>query len=129
MLGTAKIMPEPNKRYRLITRSDMDGLVCGILLKELDLIDDIMFAHPKDMQDGLIEVSADDITTNLPYVPGAFLAFDHHASEVKRSDGAKSNHVIDASAPSAARVVYDYFGGKARFPNISDDMMIAVDIT
>lgn len=127
MLQTAKLMPEPNKRYRLITRSDMDGLVCGILLKELDLIDDIMFAHPKDMQDGLIEVDANDITTNLPYVPGAFLAFDHHTSEMTRSSGSKANHVIDPNAPSAARVVYDYFGGKSRFTNISDAMMAAVD--
>lgn len=127
MLQPAKIMPEPNKRYRLITRSDMDGLVCGILLKELDLIDDIMFAHPKDMQDGLIEVNANDITTNLPYVPGAYLAFDHHTSEIARSSGSKANHVIDAKAPSAARVVYDYFGGKSRFPNVSDAMMDAVD--
>ncbi|MBL8640939.1 MAG: exopolyphosphatase [Alphaproteobacteria bacterium] len=120
-------MPQTNKRYRLITRSDMDGLVCGILLKELDIIDDITFAHPKDMQDGLIEVTEDDITTNLPYVEGVYLAFDHHASEVTRVGGRYSNHVIDSTAPSAARVVYDYFGGKERFPNISEDMMVAVD--
>lgn len=127
MKQTAKLMPQTNKRYRLITRSDMDGLVCGILLKELDIIDDITFAHPKDMQDGLIEVTEDDITTNLPYVEGVYLAFDHHASEVSRVGGRYSNHVIDSTAPSAARVVYDYFGGKERFPNISEDMMVAVD--
>jgi nanoRNase/pAp phosphatase (c-di-AMP/oligoRNAs hydrolase) len=127
MVHPAKIMPEPNKRYRLITRSDMDGLVCGILLKELELIDDIMFAHPKDMQDGLIEVGPDDITTNLPYVPGAFLAFDHHASETKRVGEVRDNHIIDSKAPSAARVVYDYFGGQDRFPKISEAMMKAVD--
>ena len=123
----AKIMPEPNKKYRLITRSDMDGLVCGILLKELDLIEDITFAHPKDMQDGLIEVSDRDITTNLPYVEGVYLSFDHHASEAERVQNAPENHIIDTRAPSAARVVYDYFGGKAAFPNISDEMMDAVD--
>lgn len=127
MSQAAKLMPEPNKRYRLITRSDMDGLVCGVLLKELGLIDDITFAHPKDMQDGLIEVGPDDITTNLPYVEGVFMAFDHHASEVERVGTLKENHIIDAKAPSAARVVYEYFGGKENFPNISEDMMLAVD--
>jgi nanoRNase/pAp phosphatase (c-di-AMP/oligoRNAs hydrolase) len=127
MSHVAKVMPEPSKRYRLITRSDMDGLVCGILLKEIGVIDDITFAHPKDMQDGLIDVGPDDITTNLPYVAGAFLAFDHHASEVDRVGGKRENHIIDPEAPSAARVVYDYFGGKARFPKISEDMMRAVD--
>lgn len=122
-----KLMPEPNKRYRLITRSDMDGLVCGVLLKELGMIDDITFAHPKDMQDGLIEVGPDDITTNLPYVEGVFMAFDHHASEVERVGGKRDNHIIDSKAPSAARVVYDYFGGKEVFKRVPDDMMVAVD--
>lgn len=127
MSQSAKLMPQSNKRYRLITRSDMDGLVCGVLLKELGIIDDITFAHPKDMQDGLIEVTEDDITTNLPYVEGVYIAFDHHASEVSRVGGKKSNHVIDENAPSAARVVYDYFGGKSRFPDVSEEMMLAVD--
>lgn len=123
----AKIMPERNKKYRLITRSDMDGLVCGVLLKELGMIEDVTFAHPKDMQDGLIEVGPDDITTNLPYVEGVYLAFDHHASEVTRVKGKPANHVINAKAPSAARVVYDYFGGAETFPDITPDMMDAVD--
>ncbi len=122
-----KIMPESGKKYRLITRSDMDGLVCGILLKELDIIDDVMFAHPKDMQDGLIEVGPGDITTNLPYVDTAFLSFDHHASEGERVQGNPQNHVIDVKAPSAARVVYDYFGAENAFPRVSSDMMEAVD--
>lgn len=123
----AKIMPDTNRKYRLITRSDMDGLVCGILLKELDLIEDVTFAHPKDMQDGLIEVGPEDITTNLPYVEGVYLAFDHHASETERVKNKPENHVIDAKAPSAARVVYDYFGGAEAFPNVSAEMMDAVD--
>jgi nanoRNase/pAp phosphatase (c-di-AMP/oligoRNAs hydrolase) len=114
------------QKYRLITRSDMDGLVCAVLLKELDLIDDIKFVHPKDMQDGKIEVSARDISTNLPYVPGVHLAFDHHLSETIRNVK-HDNHIIDPDAPSAARVVFDHYGGKARFPNISDAMMTAVD--
>lgn len=120
--------PEPNKKYRLITRSDMDGLVCAVLLRELGIIGYAKFVHPKDMQDGLVEVTEDDITTNLPYVPGAYLVFDHHSSEVERiGDKKPDNYVIDPTAPSAARVVYNYFGGKERFKNIPDDMMAAVD--
>ena len=115
------------QRFRLVTRSDFDGLVCAVLLKELDLIDDIKFVHPKDMQDGKIEITSNDITTNLPYVEGVHLAFDHHLSETIRVGGKKDNHVIEADAPSAARVVYNYYGGKAKFQAISDDMMAAVD--
>lgn len=116
-----------NKKYRLITRSDMDGLVCGIILKELGIVEEITFAHPKDMQDGKIEVTENDITTNLPYVEGVHICFDHHASEVERIEDCPPNHVIDPEAPSAARVVYDYFDGHVLLKNISDDMMAAVD--
>lgn len=68
------------KKYRLVTRSDMDGLVCAVLLNELEMIDDIKFVHPKDMQDGIIEINENDIITNLPYVEKAHLVFDHHLS-------------------------------------------------
>ncbi len=115
------------QKYRLVTRSDFDGLVCAVLLKELDMIDDIQFVHPKDMQDGKIAITDRDITTNLPYVPGAYLAFDHHLSETIRNRDISKNHVINPDAASAARVVYDYFGGAARFPEISAEMMAAVD--
>jgi nanoRNase/pAp phosphatase (c-di-AMP/oligoRNAs hydrolase) len=114
-------------KYRLVTRSDFDGLVCAVLLKDRGIIDDIKFVHPKDMQDGKIEITDRDITTNLPYVAGAHLVFDHHASEVLRNGTAAENYVINADAPSAARVVYEYYGGRAAFPTISEDMMAAVD--
>src|SRR5688572_9399985 len=114
------------QKYRLVTRSDFDGLVCAVVLKELDLVDDILFVHPKDMQDGKVEIGPRDITTNLPYVEGAHLVFDHHHSETVRV-GKRDNHIIDAKAPSAARVVYDYYGGAARLPNVSTAMMVAVD--
>ncbi len=115
------------EKFRLVTRSDFDGLVCAVLLNELNLIDDIKFVHPKDMQDGKVDIGNRDITTNLPYVAGAHLAFDHHLSETLRNTSERANHIIDANAPSAARVVYDYYGGKAAFPRISDAMMEAVD--
>ena len=113
-------------KFRLVTRSDFDGLVCAALLKELDMIDDILFVHPKDMQDGKIDITSRDITTNLPYVKDAHLVFDHHLSETLRNDS-HYNHIIDPGAPSAARVVFEYYGGKEVFPRISDELMLAVD--
>ena len=115
------------KKYRLVTRSDFDGLVCAVLLKHLDMIDEILFVHPKDMQDGKIAISDNDITTNLPFVAGVHIAFDHHLSETIRNTGERKNHVIHPEAPSAARVVYDYYGGLKAFPASWDDMMAAVD--
>ena len=102
-------------KFRLVTRSDFDGLVCAVLLKHLDLIDDITFVHPKDMQDGKIEITGRDITTNLPYVEGVNIAFDHHLSETIRV-GKKENHIIDPEAPSAARVVWKHYGARTPSP-------------
>ncbi len=114
-------------KYRLVTRSDFDGLVCAVLLRHLDMIGDIKFVHPKDVQDGEVEVTENDILTNLPYAPGAYMVFDHHHSETLRNDSNISNHVIDADAPSAARVIYEYYGGRERFPEVSNSLMYAVD--
>ncbi|MCK8061453.1 MULTISPECIES: exopolyphosphatase [unclassified Fusibacter] len=114
-------------KYRLITRSDFDGLVCAVLLKDMGLIDDIKFVHPKDMQDGIIQVTEFDITTNLPYVSGAYLAFDHHLSETIRNQEVAENHIIDPNAPSAARVVYDYYKDKHQFREDWQEMLLAVD--
>lgn len=115
------------QKYRLVTRSDFDGLVCAVLLNELDMIDEIKFVHPKDMQDGKIEITGRDIITNLPYHSAAHLVFDHHMSETLRVAGQKDNRIIVPDSPSAARVVYNHFGGKKTFPSISDEMMEAVD--
>ena len=120
---------EPKKR--LVTRSDFDGLVCAMLLKELDIIDDIKFVHPKDVQDGKVELSANDITTNLPFDPRVGLSFDHHESELSRlkatETGTDGKLIIDPDARSAARVVYDYYGGAKVFHRVHDELMIAVD--
>ncbi|MCB1739550.1 MAG: exopolyphosphatase [Gammaproteobacteria bacterium] len=119
--------PGTGVTYRLVTRSDFDGLVCAVLLKHLNLIDDITFVHPKDMQDGKVELSGRDITTNLPYCPEVHLCFDHHLSEQLRNPVRQANHVIDADAPSAARVVWKHYGGHDAFPVAWDEMMAAVD--
>ena len=115
------------KKHRLVTRSDFDGLVCAVLLKQLGLIDDIKFVHPKDMQDGLVKITSLDIVTNLPYVKQAHLVFDHHLSETIRNPGERPNHIIDPNAPSAARVVWEHYGGEKVFPQAWLSMMEAVD--
>ena len=111
---------------RLITRSDFDGLACGALLKEAGIIDHWKFAHPKDLQDGLIEVTEDDCLANVPYVEGCGLWFDHHSSEHERLQLAGKYKGESRITPSCARIIYEYYGGKERFPQF-DEMMIAVD--
>ncbi len=112
---------------RLLTRSDFDGLICAVLLQEAGIMDDWKFVHPKDLQDGRIKVTANDILANVPYTPGCGMWFDHHSSEHQRLsqdlkfDGASSN------APSCARVIWEYYGGHDTFPVKFDEMMRYVD--
>ncbi len=115
------------ERYRLVTRSDFDGLVCAALLRQMDILGDVKFVHPRDVQDGKVDLGPTDITTNLPYQPGVHLAFDHHSSETVRISRSHDNHIIWPDAESAARVVYEYYGGSPVFPEISEEMMEAVD--
>jgi len=119
-------MSGDSQSFRLLTRADFDGLVCAVLLRQLGIGAEMKFVHPKDMQDGLIAVNSHDITANLPFVDGVYLAFDHHASELLRV-GHRPNFVVDPSAPSTARVLYDYYGGSDRFPSLPPEMLDAVD--
>lgn len=126
-IGEEMTSTNTQTKYRLVTRSDFDGLVCAVMLKHMNMIDDILFVHPKDMQDGKVEITDRDITTNLPYVDGVHLAFDHHLSETIRNKDKKDNHIIDPDAMSAARVVWDHYGGEKTFPSKWLGMMEAVD--
>lgn len=111
---------------RLITRSDFDGLACAVLLKEAGIINDYLFAHPKDIQDGKVQVSENDVLANVPYVPGVGLWFDHHSSETKRV-GDIEYKGESRQAPSCARVIWEYYGGTKTFSSSLEDMMVAVD--
>ena len=78
------------------------------------------------MEEGLIAVGKQDIVCDLPYVEGVHLVFNHDFGEQLRV-GEKENHIVEQGASSAARVLYDYYGGAAAFPDISEEMLVAVD--
>jgi nanoRNase/pAp phosphatase (c-di-AMP/oligoRNAs hydrolase) len=105
------------KNMRLVTRSDFDGLGCAAVLKEVGKIEDIKFVHPKDVQEGIIEITSNDILANVPYVSGCGIWFDHHSSEHERKAFGDFKGVSDPSAPSAARVIYNFYGGSEKFKN------------
>ncbi len=111
---------------RLVTRSDFDGLACGALLLEAGIIDSWKFAHPKDLQDGLVDVNENDCLANVPFVEGCGLWFDHHSSEHERLELEGKYKGESRITPSCARIIYEYYGGRERFPQF-DDLMEAVD--
>jgi nanoRNase/pAp phosphatase (c-di-AMP/oligoRNAs hydrolase) len=115
---------------RLITRSDFDGLTCAVLLEEIGVIDSYQFVHPKDVQDGKVEITKNDVLANLPYFSGCGIWFDHHSSESERlaMAGIANYEGISRSAPSCARVIYDYYGGAEKFKRFDETgLMAAVD--
>lgn len=116
-----------SSNYRLVTRPDLDGIVCGALLEERGMIDDVLFVHPIQIQHETVEIGSRDILANLPHHRDAHLIFDHHSSEIERVGNVDDGHVIDADAPSAARVVYDHLGGSEGLPEIDPTMIDAVD--
>ncbi len=112
--------------YRLVTQSDFDGVVSAALLRYLGIIEDIKFVHPGDVQNRLIELGDSDISSGLPYIEGVRAAFNHHLSEsLKSGNGAR--YISDPQAPSSARVIWNYFGGREKFSGIPEDLMDAVD--
>jgi hypothetical protein len=115
------------KRMRLLTRSDFDGLVSAVLLKEVGIMDEWQFVHPKDVQDGAVQVTKDDILVNVPFAPGCGLWFDHHSSEMERLNFHFPFEGASKLSPSCARVIWDYYGGKDGFPEHFHEMLEALD--
>ena len=115
---------------RLVTRSDFDGLVCGVLLAEKGLVDDYLFVHPRDVQHGKVEVTENDILANIPYAKGCGLWFDHHSSEMDRLeiDQLQFEGANQQSA-SAAQVIWEYYGGKEAFGDHLVPLLDAVNIS
>jgi len=105
---------------RLLTRSDFDGLACGALLLYLGIIDDWKFVHPKDIQDGLVQATDNDILANIPYIPGCKLWFDHHSSETERLGKKAYFEGVSRKALSCARVVYDFYGGDEKLGRFAE---------
>ena len=118
----------------LLTRSDFDGLACGALLLYLGIIEDWKFVHPKDIQDGLVKATDNDILANIPYIPGCKLWFDHHSSETERLGPKAYFEGVSRKAPSCARVVYEYYGGDEKLGNFAEmvryvDKVDSADLT
>jgi len=108
------------EKMRLLTRSDFDGLACGAILVYLGLIDEWKFVHPKDIQDGLVDATDNDILANIPYIKGCKLWFDHHSSESERLGERTYFEGVSRIAPSCARVVYEYYGGEEKLGRFAE---------
>ena len=119
-IDSSKLLSLFLQTMRLVTRSDFDGLVCGMVLKEAGIIDSAQFVHPKDLQDGIFKAEATDVLCNVPYVPGCGMWFDHHITEADRVGWTPGVPGVSKAAPSCAGIVYEYFGGEEKYPQFKD---------
>ena len=122
---------------RLVTRPDFDGLACAVLLEDLGIIDDYLFMHPKDIQDGKVYISKNDVLANVPYSPDCGLWFDHHSTELERlqlnkkagyGSLTRAYRGFARLSPSCARVIYDYYNGPKELSKFDESgLMWAID--
>jgi len=94
---------------RLVTRGDMDGLTSAVIISLMEPIDEILLVHPQDITDKKVPIRGDDILANVPYDSRTGMWFDHHLltdSNEKPPPNFKGRYRI---APSAARLVYEYY--------------------
>lgn len=95
---------------RLITRCDLDGLACAVLIGRNEEVDEILLAHPQEIADGKVDIGRNDILANLPFRSGCGLWFDHHMHTAAAAP-AEPYKGVSGRAPSAARLVFEYYGG------------------
>ncbi len=109
---------------RIVTRNDLDGLICAALLIKVEMANSIEFAHPRDIESGKFKVDKSDILVSLPYVEGVQFVFDHIDNSLAQS---LANYITTVKAKSTSRLIYDYLGGKAKFPDIQEEILIATE--
>lgn len=120
-------MENPINPYRLVTRNDMNGLASAALLYYLNVIDNVAFAHPRDIESGKFKLTERDITANLPYFTSVHLAFQHRINQPGQLEIQHTNLVINSDVDSTARVIYDYYGGREKFPSLLQTVVAAAD--
>lgn len=94
---------------RIVTRPDFDGIVCAVLLSDIvGATTPIKWAEPNAVQNRQVEIKKGDIIANLAYHENCSLWFDHHLSNQIPGSFNGAFRI----APSAARVVFNYYKGK-----------------
>ncbi|HKO55140.1 MAG TPA: exopolyphosphatase [Thermoanaerobaculia bacterium] len=92
-----------------MTRGDLDGLTSAVIITMKEPVDEILLVHPQDITDKRVEIRGDDILANLPYHPRCGIWFDHHLLTASNEQPPAQFRGRWGLAPSAARLVYDYY--------------------
>ena len=105
---------------RLVTRADLDGLACALILSENETLDEIVLVHPQEITDKKVEIRSDDILANLPYHPNCGRWFDHHLLTESNEKPPETFDGLYRVAPSAAQLVWEYYGEQPKYTEMVD---------
>jgi hypothetical protein len=94
---------------RLVTRPDLDGLTCAVILSHCETVDSFEFVHPQQIRDRQVDVGKDDILANVPYHPSCGMWFDNHLLTDSESTPPQDFRGRYGQAPSAAHLVYEHY--------------------
>jgi hypothetical protein len=94
---------------RLVTRGDLDGLTCAVIITRCEPIDEVVLIHPQDITDRKFVATGTDVLANLPYQAGCGKWFDHHLLTESNERPPEVFEGRYGLAPSAARVVFEYY--------------------
>ena len=95
---------------RIVTDSDLDGVVTAAILGRWWADAEVVFGHPGELRAGLFDDLIDEWTAvcDLPMHPKCGLSIDHHQSN-RPGDNESRAMVVWKDAPSAARIAYELF--------------------
>lgn len=105
---------------RLVTRGDFDGLTSAVIITSNEEIDEIFLIHPQEITDNLVEIRKTDILANVPYHPNCAKWFDHHLLTENNPTPPQDYDGAYGHAPSAAGLVYKYYGGTVKMPALEE---------
>ncbi len=94
---------------RLVTRGNLDGLACAVLITETEPVESIELIHPQDITDDKFKVEPGDILANVPYHPRCTKWFDHHSATGTYEKPPTVFEGRYGAAPSTSRLVFEYY--------------------
>ena len=122
----------PGTRYtKIVTHDDFDGVVSAALCSLAEGIDYFLFSGPGSILNMGLGIGPDTVVCDHPHHPEAGLWFDHHAGNLEdyRLKGGDPAAIRGSFAPekSCARVIFNHYAGRVRFPDFMDSTVREAD--
>ena len=110
---------------KIITDSDLDGVVTAAILKRWWPDAEVIFGHPGNLRAGTMDEIIDRKTAicDLPRHPNCGLSIDHHKSNEPHENIIENCIILWEPTPSAARIAYNLLKNKIDLSDLSETMI------